>query len=201
MLPFFKNLKTTTKGAKGLSLIEVVVVLFVVTAVGVLAAPIVFPGDAKSPDAQIRSDIDLLKEIMDLRMTSYDITKTGGLSVEANIGVYAAYAQFEGKATLDAAGKPAFYCLRGTHPSGLTLFFNSKDGAVTETPTDPAGCPGGATAPEGTEEVPADGATDSNGVVTDPADGSAPAETSPPTEAGEPAVTPIPENTQSGANN
>lgn len=186
MLAFLKNLKNATRDQKGLSLVEVVVVVFVVAAVGFLAAPIVFPGDAKSPDAQLRGDMELLRQVMDLRMSSYDPAKTGGLGVEANIGVYAAYGQFQAKATLDANGKPAFYCLKGTHPSGLTLFLNSKDGAVTGTPTDPAACPGGAPAADPNQ-------TQAPGTDTTPA----PA----PSQSGQPAATPIPESTESGATN
>jgi type II secretory pathway pseudopilin PulG len=190
---YFKSLRPAVKSARGLSLVEVVVVIFVVSAVAFLAAPIVFPGDSKTADAQVRSDIDLLKQVMDLRMTSYDAAKTGGLGVEANIGVYAAYAQFEGKATLDANGKPAFYCLKGTHPSGLVLYYTSKDGAVMPTPIDATGCPGG---------VPTGG--NQNGATPAPSvEPSAPAENAPnplPSQSGQPAPTPIP-TTQSGANN
>lgn len=190
MPAYFKNLKSATANHRGLSLIEVVVVVFVVAAVGFLAAPIVFPGDAKNADAQVRSDIELLKKVMDLRMSSYDATKTGGLGVEANIGVYAAYAQFEGKATLDSSGKPAFYCLRGVHPSGLVLFYTSKDGAITPAPADPTACPGAVAngnQGNGQTTTPTEGSTDGTGAST-------------PTQSGEPAATPIP-TTQSGANN
>lgn len=188
-----KSISPALKSAKGLSLVEVVVVVFVVSAVAFLAAPIVFPGDSKTADSQVRSDIDLLKQVMDLRMTSYDAEKTGGLGVEANIGVYAAYAQFQGKATLDANGKPAFYCLKGTHPSGLVLYYTSKDGAVTPTPIDMTGCPGGVTT-----------GGNQNGATPAPGgDPTAPAETTPnplPSQSGQPAATPIP-TSQSGANN
>lgn len=178
---FLKDLKKNLAQQEGLSLIEVIVVVFVVASVGFLAAPIVFPGEAKSVDAQLRGDMELLRQVMDLRMTSYDPAKTGGLGVEANIGVYASHGQFDAKATLDANGKPAFYCLRGTHPSGATLFLNSKDGIVTPTPADAAACPGG---PESTP------ATTLGGATPDPA---APGST-------QPSVTPIPESTESGAN-
>lgn len=190
MVAYVKNLKSAATNHRGLSLIEVVVVVFVVAAVGFLAAPIVFPGDAKTADAQVRSDIELLTKVMDLRMSSYDESKTGGLGVEANIGVYAAYAQFEGKATLDSAGKPAFYCLRGVHPSGLVLFYTSKDGAVTPMPADPSACPGAAV-----------NGNQSNGVTPDPSQGSTESpEVTPPVQSGQPEATPIP-TTQSGANN
>lgn len=189
---YLKTLRPAAKSERGLSLVEVVVVVFVVSAVAFLAAPIVFPGDSKTADAQVRSDIDLLKQVMDLRMTSYDATKTGGLGVEANIGVYAAYAQFEGKATLDANGKPAFYCLKGTHPSGLVLYYTSKDGAVTPMPIDMTGCPGGVTT----------GGAKGGSTPAPSAEPGAPEESpnSLPSQSGQPAPTPIP-TTQSGANN
>lgn len=189
MLALYKSLRRSAKEERGLSLVEVIVVVFVVAAVGFLAAPIVFPSTAKSPDAQLRSDIELLRQVMDLRMSSYDPAKTGGLGVEANIGTYAAYGQFEAKATLDSNGKPAFYCLRGVHPDGMVLFFSSKDGAVTPAPADPASCPGGTA--QGTP----------NGQTTPSQSPTAPAPETSPTEAGQPAETPIPENTESGANN
>lgn len=189
---YLRTVKPAAKSERGLSLVEVVVIVFVVASVGFLAAPIVFPGgDAKNADAQVRSDIDLLKQVMDLRMSSYDPAKTGGLGVEANIGVYAGHAQFEAKATLDANGKPVFYCLKGTHPSGLVLYYTSKDGAVTPMPADPTSCPGGV----------ANNGGQNNGSTTDtsqePTEGTV---TPDPAQSGQPAATPIP-TTQSGANN